>query len=70
MWHDVGEFVSVGVGMCECQSEDSFVCFDAKPTLRACARDFLRDRRKTRKVKVTGQSREVWERRRLEKGGC
>ena len=47
-------FVSVGVG--ECQSEDSFVCFDAKPTQRASARDLLRDRKKTREGKVPGQS--------------
>ena len=38
---------SVGVG--ERQLEDSFVGFGAKPTQRACARDFLRVRKKTRK---------------------
>ena len=31
-----------------CQSKDPFVCFGAKPTQRACARDLPRDRKKTR----------------------
>ena len=44
--------VGMGVGVGEHQSEDSFVCFGAKPTQRACAQDFLRDRKKTRKGKV------------------
>ena len=35
----------VGVG--KCQSEDSVVCFGAKPTQRACVRDFPRDRKRT-----------------------
>ena len=60
----------VGVG--ECQSEDSFVCFAAKPAQRACTRDFLRDRKKTRKGKVPEQNRKelatVRERRRSERG--
>ena len=47
---------SVGVG--ERKLEDPFVCFCAKPTQRAGARDFLRDRKKTRKGKVPGQSTE------------
>ena len=47
-------FLGVGVG--ECQSEDSVVCFGAKPTRRAYERDFLKDRKKTRKGKVPGQS--------------
>ena len=51
-----GAFVSVGVVVSERQSDDSFVCFGAKPIERACARDFLRDRKKTRKGKVPGQS--------------
>ena len=38
---------SVGVEVC--QSEDSFVCFGAKPTQRACVRDFLRDQKKTKR---------------------
>ena len=46
--------VSVG----ECQSEDFFVCFGAKPTQTAYARDFLQDRQKTRKGKVPEQSTE------------
>ena len=70
MRHDVGAFVSVGVGVGERQSEDSFVCFGTKPTQWACARDFPRDRKKTRKGKVPKQSTEVGERRRSEKGGC
>ena len=45
---------SVDVG--ERQSEDSFVCFGAKPTQRVRMRDFLRDRKKTRKDKVPEQS--------------
>ena len=48
---------SVGVGVSERQSEDSFVCFGVKPTQRAWARDFQRDRKKTRKSKVQEQSR-------------
>ena len=36
----------LGVG--ECQSEDPFVCFGAKPTQRACAQDTPRDQEKTR----------------------
>ena len=50
-------FVSVGVslGVSECRSEDSFGYFGAKPTQRACARDFLRDRKKTREGKVLGK---------------
>ena len=40
------------VGVSERQSEDSFVCFDAKPTQRACARDYRRDRKKTRQGKA------------------
>ena len=35
------------VGMGKCQSEDSFFCFGAKPTQRACMRDFLRGRKNT-----------------------
>ena len=46
---------SVGAGVGECQSEESFVCFSAKPTQRACAWDFLWDRKKTRKGKVPEQ---------------
>ena len=43
----------VGVGVDERQSDDYFVCFGAKPTQRACARNFLRDRKKTRKRQGT-----------------
>ena len=49
-------FVSVGVG--ECQSEDSLVCFGAKPTQRACTWDFQRDQKKMREGKVPGQPTE------------
>ena len=31
------------VGVCGCQSENSFVYFGAKPTQRACARDLSRN---------------------------
>ena len=46
-------FVSVGVS--ECQSEDSFVCFGAKPTQRACTQYFAWDWKKMREGKVPGQ---------------
>ena len=46
---------SVGVGVGEHQSEDSFVCFGTKPTQRACMQYFLQDRKKTRKSKVPEQ---------------
>ena len=71
--HDGGAFVSVGVGVDELQSEESFVCFGAKPTQRACARDFLRGRKMTRKCKVPGHSTEERSERQLwwyEKGDC
>ena len=58
MWHDGEAFVFVSVGVGECQSENSFVCFGAKPTQRAYAQDFQGDRKKTRKGKVPGQSTE------------
>ena len=61
-------FVSAGMG--ECQSEDSFVCFGAKPTQKACTRGFLRERKKMPTNKVPGQSAEVEEIQRSEKGGC
>ena len=51
------------VGVCKCQSEDSFVCFGTKPTQRACVQDFPRDQKRTREgrshrteVDRTGQS--------------
>ena len=50
-------FVYVGVGVNECQSEDCFVCFGTKPTQRAGARDFPRDRKKTKKDKVPQQNK-------------
>ena len=46
---------SVGVGVGEHQTEDSFVCFGTKPTLRAYVWDFLQDQKKTRKGKVPEQ---------------
>ena len=52
----MGAFVSVGVSVY--QSADSFVCFGAKPTQMACVLDFLRDRKKTKKGEVPGQSTE------------
>ena len=50
-------FVLVGVGVGECQS-DSSVCFGAKPTQRACARDLLRDRKKRGKARFQGTTEE------------
>ena len=41
---------------CGCYLEDPFVCFGVKPTKRACAQDFPRERNKTREVKVAGQT--------------
>ena len=52
----------------ECQSEDSFVCFGAKPTQRDSARDFLRDLKKTRKGKVPEKSTEEGSQQKLGKG--
>ena len=46
---------SLGVGVGERKSEDSFVCFGAKPTQRVCAPGFRQDRKKTRKGKVQEQ---------------
>ena len=45
----------VGMGVDERHSEDSFVCFGAKPTRSAFAGDFLRDWKKMRKCKVSEQ---------------
>ena len=47
----------MGVG--KSQSEDSFVSFGAKPTQRACARDFPRDRKRTRKGRSQSQEKEA-----------
>ena len=55
---DMGALVSVGMGVSECQSEDSFVCFGAKPTQRSYARDFPQNRKKTKEGKVPEQSTE------------
>ena len=43
---------------CGCQTENLFVCFGAKPTQRACARDLPRDRKKMGE----GRSRRQWAR--------
>ena len=65
-------FVSVGVG--EFQLENSFVCFGAKPTQRACARVFQGNRKKTRKGKIPEQKRvelaTVRGRQRSDSGSC
>ena len=45
-------FVSVGVGA----SQRIPVCFGAKPTQKACARDLPRDRKMTREGRSQGQS--------------
>ena len=42
----------------KCQSEDSSVCFGAKPTQRACTRDFPRDRKRTREGRP--ESQQMW----------
>ena len=47
----MGAFVSVGVGVGECKSEDSFVRFGTKPTQRAW-------REEDEEGKVPGQSTE------------
>ena len=41
----------------KCQSEDSFVYFGAKPTQRDCARDFPRDRKRTREGRSQSQQK-------------
>ena len=41
VWHDVGH--SLCECVCGCPSENLFVCFGAKPTQRACARDRKKD---------------------------
>ena len=46
----------MGVGVGECQSEDPFICFGAKPIQRACAEDISRDWKMTREGKVPGQN--------------
>ena len=51
-------FFSLDVGVSECQSEDSFICFGAKPTQRACVRDFSHDWKKTREGKVPERTEE------------
>ena len=61
MWHCVGHSlywcVCVCVCVCVCQSENSFACFDAKPTQRVWARDLPRDR-KDEGRKVTEDSQQ------------
>ena len=52
-----GAFVLVGMGVGECQSEDSFVYFGVKPT-QGLVQDFLWDWEKMRKGKIPGQSTE------------
>ena len=54
------------VGVCECQSENSFVCFGAKPTQRACARDLPWDqkdegREGPREEGVSRREQSAWE---------
>ena len=46
----------VGVG--ECQSEDLFIYFGAKPSKKACSRDLPRDHKWTKGGKVPGVNRE------------
>ena len=47
------------VGVCGCQSEDSFVHHGAKPTQRACVRDLPRDQKKTREGRSQRDSQEM-----------
>ena len=49
---------SMGVGVGEHLSEDSFVRFGAKPTQRACAQDILWNWKKTRKYRIPEKNRE------------
>ena len=44
------------VGVWGCPSDDPFVCFRAKPTQRACARDLPRDRKRKGKEGPRDQS--------------
>ena len=46
-------FVYLGVDLYH--SEDPFVCFGAKPTQRACTRDYPRDQKRAREGKVLGR---------------
>ena len=46
-------FVSLGVGASQ---GIPFVCFGAKPTQKACARDLPRDRKRTKEGRSQGQS--------------
>ena len=39
----------------KCQSEDSFVCFGAKPTQRACVQDLPQDWKRTREGRSQGE---------------
>ena len=48
---------------CGCQSEDPSVRFGAKPTQRACARDFLRDKKRTREGRPHNQEKSAEETR-------
>ena len=66
MWHDRRHLFFVGVG--ECKTEDSFVCFGVKTTQRACVQDFLRDRKKTKECKVPKQSTEEDSKQKLGEG--
>ena len=48
-----------------CQLENPFVCFGAKPTQRACAGDFPRDRKRTREGRFQGQEKEAVKRKQI-----
>ena len=54
----MGEIRFCGCG-CGCKSEDPFVCFGRKPTQRACARDFPRDRKRTRKERSEREQKKL-----------
>ena len=53
-------FISVGVG--KCQSEDSLVCFGAKPTQRTSTQNFPFDRKRTRVGRPQSQEKEAEQR--------
>ena len=55
-WNDVGHSFPWVLIVSESQS-DSLVYFVATPTQRACARELLRDQKKTKEGKIPGQNR-------------
>ena len=58
VWHNMG-IRYMGVG--ECQSEDPFVCFGARPTQSACVWDLLRNWKKTREGRSQSRTEKLTE---------